>query len=135
MFLNFYKRVFNQFENIPPQNKDTEVVSVQKIYLIKLFLNTLELKVLKVVNLNLVFNRKYRWLSVCSMVLRKFSEITNKKPIFSQYNLRFDLFLIIAKKVNQIRNNVVCVAAHLVFVFCYELTAGRCNAFQHIFVN
>ena len=135
MFLNFYKRVFNQFQNIPPQNKDTEVVSVRKIYVIKLFLNTLELKVLKEVNLNLVFSRKYRWLSVCSMVLRKFSEITNKKPIFSQYNLRFDLFLIIAKKANQIRNNVVCVAARLVFVFCCELTAGRCNAFQHIFVN
>ena len=26
--LNFSKRAFNEFENIPPQNKDTEVVSV-----------------------------------------------------------------------------------------------------------
>ena len=75
------------------------------------------------------------------------SEITNNKPIFSQYNifynyeyffffnLRFDLFLIIAKEVNQIRSNVVCVVARRVFVFCCALTPGRCNAFQNIFVN
>ena len=30
------KKVFNQFENIPPQNKGTEVVSVQKTCLINL---------------------------------------------------------------------------------------------------
>ena len=80
------------------------------------------------------------------MVFRKFSEITNSKPIFSQYNifaimnisffsLCFDLFSIIAEEVNQIRNNVVCVVARLVFLFCCALTTGRCNAFQHIFVN
>ena len=80
------------------------------------------------------------------IVLRKFSEITNNKAIFSQYNifykykyfffnLRFNIFSIIAKKVNQIRNNVVCVVARLVFVFCCALTTGRCNAFQHILVN
>ena len=33
--------IFNKFENIPPQNKDTEVVSVQKMCLIKLFVITL----------------------------------------------------------------------------------------------
>ena len=38
------------------------------------------------------------------------------------FNLRFDLFLIITKGVNQIRNNVVCVVARLVFVFCCALT-------------
>ena len=80
------------------------------------------------------------------MVLRKLSEITNNKPILNStifftimnisfFNLRFDLFSIIAKEVNQIRNNVVCVVARLVFVFCCALTTGRCNAFQHIFVN
>ena len=63
-----------------------------------------------------------------SKMLRKFSEITNNKP-------RFDLFSIISKKVNQISNNVVCVVARLVFVFFCALTMGRCNAFQHIFVN
>ena len=74
------------------------------------------------------------------MVLRKLSEITNNKPIListifftimniSFFSLRFDLFSIIAKKFNQIRNNVVCVVARLVFVFCSALTAGRCNAF------
>ena len=56
------------------------------------------------------------------MVFRKFSEITKNKPSFSQYifftimnisffSLPFDLFSIIAKEVNQIRNNVVCVVA------------------------
>ena len=33
--------IFNKFKNIPPQNKDTEVVSVQKMCLIKLSLSTL----------------------------------------------------------------------------------------------
>ena len=64
------------------------------------------------------------------MVFRKFSEITKNKPSFSQYNifynyefftilwitflsLRFDLFLIIAKELNQIRNNIVSVVARL----------------------
>ena len=36
-FFNYYEGVLNQFENIPPQNKDTEVVSLRKICLIKLF--------------------------------------------------------------------------------------------------
>ena len=53
----------------------------------------------------------------------------------SFFNLRFDLFSIIAKKVIQIRNNVVCVVAFLVFVFVCARTLGCCNAFQHIFVN
>ena len=52
--------VFNQFENIPPQNKDTEVASVRKICLIKRFISTLQLKILKVLNLTLVFRKKYR---------------------------------------------------------------------------
>ena len=53
----------------------------------------------------------------------------------SFFSLHFHFFSIIAKKVNQIGNNAVCVAVRLVFVFCYALTTGRCNAFQHIFVN
>ena len=74
------------------------------------------------------------------MVLRKFSEITNKKPIFtimniSFFSLRFDLFSIIAKEVNQIRNNAVCAVARYVFLFCCALTTGGCNVFQHNFVN
>ena len=80
------------------------------------------------------------------MAFRKFSEITKNKPSFSQYNifynykwfffqLRFDLFLIIANEVNQIRNNVVRVVARLVFLFFCTLTTGRCIAFQHNFVN
>ena len=80
------------------------------------------------------------------MVFRKFSEITKNKPIFSQYNvfynynisffsLHFDLFSIIPKEVNQIRNSVVCIAARLVFLFCCALSMGCCNAFQHNVVN
>ena len=70
------------------------------------------------------------------MVLRKLSKVTNNKPIListifftvmsiSFFSLRFDLFSIIAKEVNQIRNNVVCVVARLVFVLCCALNMGR----------
>ena len=70
------------------------------------------------------------------MVLRKLSKITNNKPIListilftvmsiSFFSLRFDLFSIISKEVNQIRNNVVCVVARLVFVLCCALNMGR----------
>ena len=58
---------------------------------------------------------------------------TNINISFS--NLRFDFFSIIAKKVDQIRDNVVCAVACLVFVCRCALTTGRCNAFQHIFGN
>ena len=51
----------------------------------------------------------------------------------SFFNLHFDLFSIIAKEVNQIRNNVVCVVACLVYMFCCVLTMGCCNAFELIF--
>ena len=60
------------------------------------------------------------------IVLRKLSEITNNKPILIStiffysykyfFNLRFNLFSIIAKEFNQNRNIVVFVAACLVFV-------------------
>ena len=80
------------------------------------------------------------------MVLRKLSEITNGKSVListifftvmniSFFNLRFNLFSIIGKEVNQIRNIIVYVVARLVFVFSCALTTGCCNAFQHIFVN
>ena len=70
------------------------------------------------------------------MVLRKLSKITNNKPVListifftvmsiSFFSLRFDLFSIIVKEVNQIRNNVVCVVARLVFVLCCALNMGR----------
>ena len=80
------------------------------------------------------------------MLFRKFSEITKNKPSFSRYNIFFkyeylffhsffNLFSIIAKEVNQIRNNVARVVARLVFLFCFALATGRCSAFQHNFVN
>ena len=53
----------------------------------------------------------------------------------SFFSLRFELVSTIVKEVNQIRNNVACIVARLVFLFCYALSTGRCNAFQHIFVN
>ena len=53
----------------------------------------------------------------------------------SFFNIIFDLFSIIAKKVNQIRKIVACVVAHLAFLFYCALTTGCCNVFQHIFVN
>ena len=59
------------------------------------------------------------------MVFRKFSEITKTNQFLVStiffaimkiyfFSLRFDLVSIIAKEVNQIRNNEVCVVAHLV---------------------
>ena len=43
-------------------------------------------------NLTVVFSRKYRWPEhyFFCMVLKKFSEITNNKPIFSQYNIFYN---------------------------------------------
>ena len=54
---------------------------------------------------------------------------------FSFFSLRFDLFSIIGKEVNQIRNNVVCVVACYIFLFCCALTTGRCNVFQQNLEN
>ena len=96
----------------------------------------------------MAFSRKYRWpehyFYVCSLGNSQKLLTTNQflvSTIFftimniSFFSLRFDLFSIIAKKVSQIRNNAVYVVAHLVFLFCCALTTGRCNAFQHNFVN
>ena len=102
---------------------------------------------MKAVNLTLVFSRKYRWpehyFSVwClgnSQKLLKTNQFLVSTIFFtimniSFFNLRFDLFSIIAKEFNQVRNNVVSVVAHLVYVFCCALTTGRCNGFQQVFV-
>ena len=72
------------------------------------------------------------------MVLKKFIELITNKPVFSQCNIFYKynfFFLIIAKKVNQIKNNKACIVARLGFVFCYALTTGRYNDFQDVFVN
>ena len=50
----------------------------------------------------------------------------------SFFSLRLDLFSIIAKEVNQTRNNVVCVVARFVLLFCSALTTGRCNTFRKL---
>ena len=99
-------------------------------------------------NLIVVFSRKCRWpehyFSVWSLgnsqkLLKKTQFLVS--TIFfaimniSFFSLRFDLFSIIAKEVNQIRNDVVCAVARLVFWSCCALTAGSCNAFQQNFVN
>ena len=136
------------FKIIPPENKDAEVVYVQKMCLINLSYVLCNWKVLKVVNLTLSFSRKYRcpehyfsvwclWISQKLQTAKQFlvSAIFFTIMNISFFNLCFYLFSIIAKVVNQIRNNVVCVVARLVFVFCCALTTGLCNAFQHIFVN
>ena len=99
-------------------------------------------------NLTLVFSRKYRWpkpyFSVWSLgnsqKLLTANQFLVSRIVFtiiniSFFSLHFDIFSIIVKEVNQIRNNVVCVVARLVFLFCCALTTGRCNGFQHIFVN
>ena len=85
---------------------------------------------MKVVNLIVVFSRKYRWpehyFSVWSLGNPQKLLTTNQflvSTIFfrimniSFFSLRFDLFSIIAKEVNQIRITVVCVVARLVSCF------------------
>ena len=80
------------------------------------------------------------------MVRKKFLKITNNNQFLvstifftimniSFFNLRFYFFSIITNEVDQVRNNVACVVARLVFMFCCALTTGRCNAFQYIFIN
>ena len=93
------------------------------------------------------FSRKYRWpehyFSRWSLVnfqkLLKTNQVLVSTIFFtiiniSFFSLRLDLFSIIAKENNQIRNNVVCVVARLGSLFCCALTTGRCNTFQHNFV-
>ena len=58
LFLNFYARDFNQFENIASQNKDTEVVSLRKNCLIKLLVSTLQLKPTKISEFNFGFQQE-----------------------------------------------------------------------------
>ena len=99
-------------------------------------------------NLILVFSRKYRgsehyfsvWCLGNSQNLLTTKQFLDSAIFFpntkiSTFNLGFDLFSIIAKKVSQIRNNVVNVADRLVLVFSCALTTSCCNAFQHIFMN
>ena len=99
-------------------------------------------------NLTLLLSRKCRWpehyFSVWCLGNTQKLLTTNQillSTIFftilniSFFNLRFDLFLIITKEVNQIRNKVICVVIRLVFVFCCALTTGLCSVFQHVFVN
>ena len=105
-------------------------------------------QVLKVVNLIVVFSRNtddqniifFVWSLGNSQKLLKIKQFLVSTIFFtivniSFFSLRFDLFSIIAKEVSQIRNNVVCVVARLVFLFCYAPTTGRCNVFQHNFEN
>ena len=99
-------------------------------------------------NFYFALSRKYRWaehyfslwclknsqkLLIINQFLVSVIFFTIIKVSF--FNLRFDLFSIIVKEVNQIRNNVVCVIIRLVFLFCCAITAGRWNVFHNIFVN
>ena len=95
-----------------------------------------------------VFSSKHRWpehyFSVWSLEnshkLLKTNQFLVSTIIFTIMNiyfcsLGFDLFSIITKEVNQIRNNMVCVVARLVLLFCCVLTTGRCDAFERIKLN
>ena len=79
------------------------------------------------------------WSSGNSRKLLTANQFLVSTIFFTIMNISFSVCVllssIIASKVNQIRNYVVCVVARLVFLFYCALTTGRCNAFQHIFVN
>ena len=97
-------------------------------------------------NLTLLFSRKYRWperyffvwssgnsqklLTTSQFLVSTIFFTIMNVPFFS---LCFDLFSIIAKAVNQIRNNVVCVVAPLVFLFSCALTTGPLQCFSIYF--
>ena len=96
-------------------------------------------------NFFLVVSRKYRWPEHYFSVwcLRNYQKLltTNQflvstiffRNVFLFFNLCFDLFSIITKKVNQIRNNVVCVVAHLVFVLSLCTHYGPLQCFSTYF--
>ena len=93
-------------------------------------------------NLIVAFGRKYRywehyfsvWSLGSSQKLLKTNQFLVSTIFFtimniSFFSLRFELFSIIANEVNQIRNNVVCVVARLVFLFsCFALHSLRAVA-------
>ena len=92
-------------------------------------------------NLIVVFSRKYKWpehyFSVWSLGNSQklktnqvlVSTVFFTIMIISFFSLRFDLFSMIAKEVNQIRNNVVCVVALLVLL-CTHYGPLQCFSTQ-----
>ena len=96
-------------------------------------------------NLTLIFSRKYRWseyFSVWSLgntlkllttiqflVSTIFFTILN----ISFFSLRFNLLSIITKEVDQIRKNVVCVVARLVFFVSLCTHYGPLQCFSTYF--
>ena len=92
-------------------------------------------------NLTLLFSRKCRWtehyffVAVQSLEnpqkLLKTNQVLVSTIFFtimniSFFSLRFDLFSIIAKEVNQIRNNVVCVVACFLVLLCTHYGPLQC---------
>ena len=87
-------------------------------------------------NLTLVFSRKYRWpehyFSVWSLGNPQKLLTTNQVlvsticfTIIFLFSVFFELFSIITKEFNQIRNNVVCVVARLVLL-CTHYGSLQC---------
>ena len=90
-------------------------------------------------NLIVVFSRKYRWpehyFSVWSLGNSQKLLKTNQFLVstisftimnISFFSLRFDLFSIIAKEVNQIRNNAVCAVACFLVLLCTHYGSLQC---------
>ena len=97
-------------------------------------------------NLTLVFSRKYRWpehyfsvwclgsfqkllTTIQFLVSTIFFTIMN----ISFFSLRFNLLSIITKEVDQIRKNVVCVVARLVFFVSLCTHYGPLQCFSTYF--
>ena len=130
--------MLNWFGNIPPQNKDTEVVSVRKNCLIKLFLSILLPKKFESTEFEFCYSRKYKWskhhfsiwssgkswrILAANQFLVSTIFLTDINIYF--FNLCSDLFSIIGKKVNQIRSN----EARLIFL------VSPCNTFNIFLKN
>ena len=139
--------VLKGFGNIPLQNKDTEVASVQKICLIKLFFSILkiyessefgfgfqqEIQMTRTLFFHIVIqcSGNSEKILTTNQFLVSITYFTDINISFS--NLCFDIFSVIVKNVNQIRNNVVYVVARLVFAFLLCTHYGPLQHFSTYF--
>ena len=82
---------------------------------------------------------------LCAIVVRKFKENANNRPIFSQHNIFTNISIKFfnlcsdlpfqSSPKKSIKSETDCAVARPVLVICCTLTTGDCNTFQHIFVN
>ena len=151
-FLIFIKGLLIDLETSYLKKKAAEVASVQKICLIKLFFGVFWAKCSNSSEFNCGFQYEIQITRTLffHMVLRKFIENTNNKPIFRQCNIfnlfkiliffrsvLWSLFLFWSPSKKSVKSETIKSVLYLTLfsLFCCALTTGRCHAFQYFFVN